>query len=149
MEQLKNPGEGMVVSKLVNGIVIDHIKQGQGYKIFKQLGLDTLEDVVVLMRNVPSRKMGKKDLIKIETDMEVNLDVLGLIDPNATVTYVKDGKSVKKVRLTLPKRVDGILTCKNPRCISNQEHIANVRFTLVDEEKKEYACEYCEARTRL
>ncbi|MDD4074459.1 MAG: aspartate carbamoyltransferase regulatory subunit [Eubacteriales bacterium] len=149
MEQLKNTGEGIVVSKLVNGIVIDHIKQGQGYKIFKQLGLDTLEDVVVLMRNVPSRKMGKKDLIKIETDMEVNLDVLGLIDPNATVTYVKDGKSVKKVRLTLPKRVDGILTCKNPRCITNQERIANVRFTLVDEESKEYACEYCEARTRL
>ncbi|MDO5112245.1 MAG: aspartate carbamoyltransferase regulatory subunit [Clostridia bacterium] len=139
----------MVVSKLINGIVIDHIKQGQGYKIFKQLGLDTLDDVVVLMRNVPSRKMGKKDLIKIETDMQVNLDVLGLIDPNATVTYVKDGKSVDKVRLTLPKEVEGILVCKNPRCISNQERIQNVRFTLVDPESKEYACEYCEARTRL
>lgn len=149
MEQIKNVGEGMVVSKLINGIVIDHIKQGQGYKIFKQLGLDTLDDVVVLMRNVPSRKMGKKDLIKIETDMQVNLDVLGLIDPNATVTYVKDGKSVDKVRLTLPKEVEGILVCKNPRCISNQERIQNVRFTLVDPESKEYACEYCEARTRL
>lgn len=149
MEQLKNANEGMVVSKLVNGIVIDHIKQGQGYKIFKQLGLDTLDDVVVLMRNVPSRKMGKKDLIKIETDMEVNLDVLGLIDPNATVTYVKNGQSVRKVRLSLPVSVDGILKCKNPRCISNQERIENVRFTLVDAERKEYACEYCEARTRL
>lgn len=149
MEQLKNANEGMVVSKLVNGIVIDHIKQGQGYKIFKQLGLDTLGDVVVLMRNVPSRKMGKKDLIKIETDMEVNLDVLGLIDPSATVTYVKNGQSVRKVRLSLPVSVDGILKCKNPRCISNQERIENVRFTLVDAERKEYACEYCEARTRL
>ena len=149
MEQTKNMNEGMVVSKLINGIVIDHIKQGEGYRIFKQLGLGTLDDVVVLMRNVPSRKMGKKDLIKIETDMEVNLDVLGLIDPNATVTYVKDGRSVKKVRLSLPKQVDGILQCKNPRCISNQEHIENVRFTLVDPQKKAYACEYCEARTQL
>ena len=149
MEQLKNTSEGMVVSKLQNGIVIDHIKQGQGYKIFKQLGLDTLDEVVVLMRNVPSRKMVKKDLIKIETDMEVNLDVLGLIDPSATVTYVKDGHSERKVRLSLPKRVRGILACKNPRCITNQERIPNVLFTLVDEDSKEYACEYCEARTRL
>lgn len=149
MERSNNLNEGMVVSKLNNGIVIDHIKQGQGYKIFRQLGLDTLEDVVVLMRNVPSRKMGKKDLIKIETDMQINLDVLGLIDPSATVTYVKNGRSERKVRLSLPERVEGILRCKNPRCISNQEHIENVSFTLVDAENKEYACEYCEARARL
>lgn len=137
------------VSKLKEGIVIDHIKAGMGYKIFSQLGLDTLEDTVVLMRNVDSVKMGKKDLIKIETDLPLNLDVLGLIDPDATITYVKDGVSVRKVRLKLPEEVTGILKCKNPRCITNQEKINNVRFTLVDPEKKEYACEYCEARATL
>jgi len=137
------------VSKLKEGIVIDHITQGQGYKIFKQLGLDKLDDVVVLMRNVDSAKMGKKDLIKIETNLELNMDVLGLIDPGITVTYVKDGARVEKVKLTLPATVKGILTCKNPRCITNQEHIEDITFSLVDPERKLYACEYCDARTSL
>lgn len=137
------------VSKLKKGIVIDHIKAGHGYKIFRQLGLDQLPDTVVLMRNVDSRKMGKKDLIKIETGMRLNLDVLGLIDPDVTVNYVENGELSQKVRLKLPSEVNGILTCRNPRCITNQEHIENVRFTLVDPATKEYACEYCEARTRL
>ena len=137
------------VSKLKKGIVIDHITAGAGYKIFKQLGLDRLTDVVVLMRNVQSTKMGKKDLIKIETDLKLNFDVLGLIDPGVTITYVEDGVQVKKIKLTPPQEVLGILTCKNPRCITNQEHIANIRFRLVDPAKKEYACEYCDARTHL
>ncbi|MBR0026456.1 MAG: aspartate carbamoyltransferase regulatory subunit [Clostridia bacterium] len=137
------------VSKLKKGIVIDHITQGQGYKIFKQLGLDKLDDVVVLMRNVDSRKMGKKDLIKIETDLQIDFDVLGLINPGATVSYIEDGVCVGKQQLALPKKVTGILTCKNPRCISNQEHIDDIEFTLVDEANKQYACEYCDARTSL
>lgn len=146
---IKTSNEFISVSKLQKGIVIDHITQGQGYKIFRQLGLDKLEDTVVLMRNVPSQKMGKKDLIKIETDMELDLNVLGLIDPTATVTYVDGGTVSKKVKLSLPERVKGILKCKNPRCITNQEHIDNVSFVLVDAKTKEYACEYCEARTKL
>lgn len=137
------------VSKLKKGIVIDHITAGQGYKIFRQLGLDKLDDVVVLMRNVDSVKMGRKDLIKIETDLELNFDILGLIDPGATVTYVRDGKQVKKVHMELPKQVKGILTCKNPRCITVQEKIDNITFTLVDQNTREYACEYCEARAKL
>jgi len=145
-----NESGGMIsVSKLRNGVVIDHITQGQGYKIFRQLGLDRIDDTVVLMRNVPSEKMGKKDLIKVETDMELDLEVLGLIDPTATVTYVKEGSVSDKVKLRLPEKVTGILKCKNPRCISVQEGIENVSFTLVDENTKEYACEYCEARTKL
>ena len=138
------------VSKLKKGIVIDHISQGQGYKIFQELGLDKLEnDVVVLMCNVDSDKMGKKDLIKIETDLDLNLDVLGLINPGITVNYVEDGKSVKKLHLQLPEKVQGILQCKNPRCISTVEKVDPITFTLVDPEKKEYACEYCESRTSL
>ncbi len=137
------------VSKLKKGIVIDHITQGYGYKIFEQLGLDKLDDVVVLMRNVDSEKMGKKDLIKIETDLKLNFDVLSIIDPGITITYVIDGERVKKVKLAPPQQVTGILTCKNPRCITNQEHIDNITFRLIDAEKKLYACEYCDARTSL
>lgn len=137
------------VSKLKKGIVIDHIRAGQGYKLFMQLGLDKLDDVVVLMRNVSSTKMGRKDLIKIETDLELNFDVLGLIDPGVTVTYVENGERVRKVKLSPPEEVTGILTCKNPRCITNQEHIENIKFRLVNVATNEYACEYCDARTHL
>lgn len=137
------------VSKLREGIVIDHIRAGQGYKIFQQLGLDKLDDVVVLMRNVDSRKMGKKDLIKIETGMELDFDVLGLINPGVTVTYIKDGEQVGKQRPKAPTQVYGILSCKNPRCVSNQEKLERVRFDLVNEEKLLYACEYCDAPAHL
>lgn len=137
------------VSKLKRGIVIDHIVAGQGYKLFKQLRLDELDDVVVLMRNVESTKMGKKDLIKIETDLDLDLNVIGLIDPGITINYIENGEKVKKVKLKLPESVTGILTCKNPRCISNVEKIGDVIFYLVDPQNKEYACEYCDARTRL
>jgi len=137
------------VSKLKEGIVLDHITAGLGYKIFQQLGLDKIDDVVVLMRNVDSEKMGKKDLIKIETNLELNFDILGLIDPGITVSYVRDGVRVKKVKLQLPETVHGILTCKNPRCITQQEKLSDTAFHLVDAEKKLYACEFCEARTGL
>jgi len=137
------------VSKLKEGIVIDHIRADHGYKIFLQLGLDQLDGVVVLMRNVESTKMGRKDLIKIETDMVLNLDVLGLIDPDVTISYVKQGVCVRKIKLSPPETVTGILTCKNPRCISNQEHIKDIHFHLVDAKKNQYACEYCDARTSL
>jgi len=137
------------VSKLKEGIVIDHIRADHGYKIFLQLGLDQLDGVVVLMRNVESTKMGRKDLIMIETDMVLNLDVLGLIDPDVTISYVKEGVCVNKIKLSPPETVTGILTCKNPRCISNQEHIKDIHFHLVDAKTNQYACEYCDARTRL
>ena len=137
------------VSKLKEGIVIDHIRADHGYKIFLQLGLDQLDGVVVLMRNVESTKMGRKDLIKIETDMVLNLDVLGLIDPDVTISYVKEGVCVNKIKLSPPETVTGILTCKNPRCISNQEHIKDIHFHLVDAKTNQYACEYCDARTSL
>jgi len=137
------------VSKLKEGIVIDHIRSGHGYKIFQQLGLDRLDDVVVLMRNVDSEKMGKKDLIKIESNLDLNLEVLGLIDPHVTINYVKNGERVNKVSLTPPQTVTGILTCKNPRCITNHERITDVKFHLVDAHTNQYACEYCDVRTRL
>ena len=137
------------VSKIKRGIVIDHIEFGHGYRIFKQLKLDELDDVVLLLRNIPSYKMGKKDLIKIETDLNLNFDILGLIDPNATVNIVENGELKEKITLTLPKSVIGILQCKNPRCISNSESIPDIQFDLVDEKNRYYKCEYCDTRTSL
>ena len=91
--------------------------------------------------------MGKKDLIKIETDMEIDMNVLGLIDPNVTINFVKNGEMYKKIKLTLPKVVEGIMKCKNPRCITQHEDIREVKFYLVNKEKKQYRCEYCDAFT--
>ncbi|MEL7570396.1 MAG: aspartate carbamoyltransferase regulatory subunit [Eubacteriaceae bacterium] len=137
------------VSKIKKGIVIDHIEAECGYKIFSQLGLDKLDDVVVLMRNVPSRKMGVKDLIKIETDIDLDFTILGLIDPNVTINYVEDGMLKKKEQLTLPKMIEGILECKNPVCITKHQKIDDIKFYLVNEKTKEYRCEYCDTKTSL
>lgn len=137
------------VSKIKKGIVIDHIEAGRGYELFRQLKLDELEDVVALLRNIPSNKMGKKDLIKIETDLKLNFDILGLIDPNATVNIVENGELKNKIKLSLPSRVIDILECKNPRCITRSENVDKVEFTLVDSKKREYKCEYCDSRTTL
>ena len=135
------------VSKLKKGIIIDHIESGHGLEIYKELHLNEIDDVVVLMKNVPSKKMGQKDLIKIETDLELDMNVLGLIDPNVTINFVNNGELVSKVQLTLPTRVTGIMKCKNPRCISQYEDVGDIDFYLVDAEKKLYRCEYCDSYT--
>ncbi|MBQ9833511.1 MAG: aspartate carbamoyltransferase regulatory subunit [Clostridia bacterium] len=137
------------VSEIKDGVVLDHIPCGQGYSIFKHLKLDTLDAVVVLLRNVYSEKYGKKDIIKIETNMDIDVDVLGLLAPGITVSYIHNGEQVKKVKLTLPEKVVGTLSCKNPRCVTNIEKIDDIVFTLADKEKKEYSCEYCETRTKM
>ena len=118
------------VSKLKKGIIIDHIESGHGFEIYKELHLNEIDDVVVLMKNVPSKKMGQKDLIKIETDLELDMNVLGLIDPNVTINFVNNGELVSKVQLTLPTRVTGIMKCKNPRCISQYEDVGDIDFYL-------------------
>ncbi|MBI4857565.1 MAG: aspartate carbamoyltransferase regulatory subunit [Acetobacterium woodii] len=135
------------VSKLKKGIIIDHIEAGHGFEIYKELHLNDIDDVVVLLKNIPSKKMKQKDLIKIETDLQIDMTVLGLIDPNVTINFVKNGELCKKISLTLPKVVNGIMTCKNPRCITQYEDVKDIRFYLVNEEKKQYRCEYCDAYT--
>jgi aspartate carbamoyltransferase regulatory subunit len=135
------------VSKLKKGIIIDHIEAGHGFEIYKELHLNDIDDVVVLLKNIPSKKMKQKDLIKIETDMQIDMTVLGLIDPNVTINFVKNGELYKKISLTLPKVVNGIMTCKNPRCITQYEDVKEIKFYLVNEEKKQYRCEYCDAYT--
>lgn len=135
------------VSRLKKGIIIDHIEAGHGFEIYKELHLNDIDDVVVLLKNIPSKKMKQKDLIKIETDIQIDMDVLGLIDPNVTINFVKDGEMYKKIKLTLPKVVEGIMKCKNPRCITQYEDVKGIKFYLVNEEKKQYRCEYCDAYT--
>lgn len=137
------------VSKLKKGIVIDHIKSGNGYRIFCQLGLDKLEDTVVLLKNIPSKKMGIKDLIKIENDIYIDLTVLGLIDSGVTINIIENGKKKDKIKLELPRKVQGILKCRNPRCVSTVEEVGDIEFTLVNPDKKEYECEYCHEKTTI
>ncbi|WP_312713074.1 aspartate carbamoyltransferase regulatory subunit, partial [Proteiniclasticum ruminis] len=143
-------GDFMInVSDIKKGIVLDHIRSGSGFRIYRELGLMDIEQVVVLLQNVPSDKMGKKDLIKIETDLCIDLTVLGLLDPNITVNYIEDGMRVKKIKLMLPEKVTGIMKCKNPRCITHQEEIPYPDFFLSSVEKKMYRCSYCDTYTSL
>ena len=132
------------IDSIKKGIVIDHIKPGCGHTIFKDLGLHKVDYTVVLIKNIPSTKMGKKDLIKIENEIDLDLTMLGLLDPNLTVNIVENVKITEKIKLKLPEKVKGILKCKNPRCVSMIENITDVEFTLIDPENKIYTCEYCD-----
>ncbi len=135
------------VSEIKKGIVIDHIEVSHGFEIYKELHLERLSDPVVLLTNISSGKMGKKDMLKIETDLDLDMNILGLIDPHVTINVVRDGKVVDKINLTLPEEVEGIMTCKNPRCISQYENVGKIHFYLVNEEERIYRCEYCDAYT--
>ncbi len=138
----------MTVDEIKNGIVLDHITAGKGMQIYKLLGLDKLEYSVALIRNAPSRKMGKKDIIKIDADITLNTDIIGYIDPDITVNIIKDGKTVEKKTIDLPERLTNVITCKNPRCISVTEQELPQVFTLADKENRVYRCLYCEAKAK-
>jgi len=132
------------VDSIKRGIVIDHITAGRGYDIFSELKLNEVEYTTALIRNVPSSKLGKKDLIKIDNVVDLDLDMLGLLDPNITLVIIEDEKVIDKIKLSLPMKVSGILTCQNPRCVSSIEHIDDITFYLSNESKREYRCEYCD-----
>ncbi len=136
----------MKIDEIKNGIVIDHIEAGKGVEIYNFLALDEKDCPVALIRNVASVKMGKKDIIKIDADIELNLDVLGYIDPGATVNVIKNGKIVDKHTLKLPERVKGVIKCKNPRCITSVEQGIEHIFFLADKENRVYRCLYCEGK---
>ncbi len=138
----------MKVDAIKNGIVLDHIEAGKGMEIYNFLKLDELDCPVALIKNAGSKKMGKKDIIKIDADMNLDLDILGYIAPNVTVNVIKDGEKVEKRRLELPETVKGVITCKNPRCITSIEQGIVHEFRLVDSEKGIYRCIYCEAKAR-
>ncbi len=134
----------LYIDSITKGIVIDHIKAGYGFSIFKYLGLDKADFTVALIMNAPSKKYGKKDLIKIENVIDVDLTMLGFIDPNITVNIIENEKIVEKINLSLPQKVEGIIECKNPRCVTSVERNIVHKFILIDEEKGIYKCEYCD-----
>ena len=138
----------MNIDSIKNGFVIDHITAGLGMKIFTLLKLDELDCSIALIKNVPSKKMGKKDIIKIDADIEVNTDILGYIDPDITVNVIKDGEIVEKKRIALPERLTNVISCKNPRCITTTEQELPQIFNLTDPEKRVYRCLYCEAAAK-
>ncbi|MGN0242994.1 MAG: aspartate carbamoyltransferase regulatory subunit [Lachnospiraceae bacterium] len=136
----------MKIDSIKNGIVLDHIQAGRCMEIYRDLGLDQLDCTVAIIMNVKSNKMGKKDIIKISDNLEINLDVLGYIDPNITVCLIQDGEIVEKRKLALPDRITNILKCKNPRCITSVEQEIDHVFKLTDRENHVYRCIYCESK---
>lgn len=137
----------MNIDSIKNGIVIDHITAGKGMRIYQLLNLDTLNCSVALIRNVQSVKMGKKDIIKIDCDLNINMDILGYVDPGVTVDIIKNGLLVEKKKIGLPEKLVNIISCKNPRCITSTEQELNNIFKLTDKEKKIYRCIYCEGKS--
>ena len=138
----------MRVDSVKNGVVIDHITNGKAMQIYSLLNLDNLDCTVAILRNVPSRKMGKKDIIKIDCNMDINFDVLGFISPNITVDVIRDGKVVEKKHIDLPEKLTDILECKNPRCITSTEQDIHHISRLTDRENGVYRCIYCEAKAK-
>ena len=139
----------MEVNEIENGIVIDHIRAGTGLKVLSYLGVDTRIDTVALIMNAHSNKLGRKDVIKIENLLDVDLAALGLLDCGATVNYIENGELANKVKLALPDRVVNVIECKNPRCVTSVEPAIPHIFLLVDAETEEYRCEYCDETVRF
>ena len=136
----------MIVGQIKDGIVLDHISAGNGMNIYNVLNLGKLDCTVALIKNADSPKMGKKDIIKISTLMDIDLDILGYLDPGITVNIIRDGKVAERRHLELPQRVVNVIKCKNPRCITSVEREIVHEFKLTDREKKVYRCIYCEQK---
>ena len=136
----------MNIDSIQNGVVIDHITAGGGMKLYHLLGLDTIDCSVALIRNVSSKKMGRKDIIKIDAAIPVNLDVIGYVDPEATVNIICEGKLVEKKSIPMPEQLVNVIRCKNPRCITSCEQELDHIVRLTDRQQKVYRCIYCETK---
>ena len=134
----------MNIDSIKNGYVIDHIQAGNAMKIYDLLHLNELDCQVAIITNAKSKKTGRKDIIKIDRDIEIDLDKLGFIDPNVTVNIVKDDTIVEKRKLSLPERIVNVAKCQNPRCITSIEKSLDQVFNLTDRENQVYRCKYCE-----
>ncbi len=136
----------MNIGQIKEGIVLDHITAGRSMQIYNILKLDKLDCTVAMIQNAESPKMGKKDIIKISSLLDINLDVLGYLDPGITVNIIQGGKVVQRRHLCLPERVVEVIKCKNPRCITSTEPALTHEFKLADAEHKIYRCIYCEQK---
>ena len=138
----------MNIDSIKNGIVIDHITAGKGMEIYRLLRLDELDCSVAIIKNVNSAKMGKKDIIKIDSDFDVDMDILGYIDPGVTVDIIRDGRLAEKKNIDLPQRLTNVIFCKNPRCITTVEQELPHIFKLTDRVNRVYRCIYCETKAK-
>lgn len=136
----------MNIDSIRDGIVLDHIKAGKAMEIYRFLGLDSLDCSVAIIKNAPSKKQGRKDIIKVDSEMDLDLNILGFIDPAITVNVIRDGKLVEKKHLTLPEQIRDVLKCKNPRCITSVEQELPHVFKLTDRSRAVYRCIYCETK---
>ena len=136
----------MNIDSIKNGIVIDHITAGLGMTVYRLLKLDELDCAVAIIKNASSRKMGKKDIIKVDADIELNMDILGYVDPGITIDIIKNSVLVEKKRIGLPEKLTNVIKCKNPRCITTTEQELPHVFKLTDKEKRIYRCIYCEVK---
>ena len=136
----------MKIDAIHRGIVLDHIKAGRAMDIYRYLHLDELQCPVAIIKNARSEAMGLKDIIKIDDEIDIDLDVVGFVDPGTTVNIIKDGVVVEKKRLELPERLVNVIRCKNPRCITSIEQGLDQIFVLADEEREVYRCKYCEEK---
>ncbi len=136
----------MNIDSIYTGFVIDHIGAGKGMTLYKLLGLAKLECPVAMIMNATSKRMGKKDIIKIDGDINIDMDVIGYVDPDATVNVIREGKLVEKRDITVPKELKNVLFCKNPRCITSTEQELPHIFRLTDEKKRIYRCIYCDTK---
>ena len=135
------------VGKIEEGFVLDHIKAGNSLDIYEHLGLDKLDCTVAIIKNARSEKMGKKDILKVECDIDnLDLDILAFIDHNITVNVIKAGEIVEKKELVLPKMIKNVIKCHNPRCITSIEQELPHVFLLADEVKEVYRCKYCKEK---
>ena len=136
----------MKIDSIINGIVIDHISAGNAMKLYRLLKLDALDCSVAIIQNVNSNKMGKKDIIKIDADVDLKMDIIGYVDPNATIDIIRDGVLAEKRSIDLPEKLQDVIFCKNPRCITTTEQELPHIFKLTDRENRVYRCVYCETK---
>ena len=138
----------MKIDSILNGYVIDHIQAGRSMEIYRYLGLDDLDCSVAIIKNAKSQNMGKKDIIKIDQEIPIDLDLLAYIDPGVTVNIIRDGKLVEKKKPVMPEKIVNVIKCKNPRCITQVEQELDQIFVLTDREQQVYRCYYCEAQSK-
>jgi aspartate carbamoyltransferase regulatory subunit len=138
----------MEVTSIQNGIIIDHVPAGQALKVLEYLKINPAKMRLALIMNATSNRFGSKDIIKIETEKDINLDVLGFVARQATVDIVRCGTIVDKVKPALPDRLVNVLTCANPRCVTTSEMGLNQMFHLAQRERGEYRCDYCDEKAK-
>lgn len=134
----------LYIDSISKGIVIDHITPGLGFRIFQYLKLEKSDYTVALIINAPSKRKGKKDVIKIEKHTDLDLRIIGIIDPGVTINIIRNEKIVEKIQLSPPQKVEGVIQCKNPRCVTSTEDNVTQTFSLLDKKELSYKCDYCD-----